>query len=71
MSETDNITDTNTEPTIELETETMVIELSCVNEAGIAGSDIPPVDPTFGSEPNSALYGDSEMFFITSRLMLA
>jgi hypothetical protein len=44
MSETDNITDTNTEPTIELETETMVIELSCVNEAGIAGSDIPPVD---------------------------
>ena len=44
MSKTDNITDTNTEPTIELETETMVIELSCVNEAGIAGSDIPPVD---------------------------
>ena len=44
MSGTDNITDTNTEPTIELETETMVIELSCVNEAGIAGSDIPPVD---------------------------
>ena len=72
MSETDNITDTNTdtggqvtahnstdnnEPTIELETETMVIELSCVNEAAIAmtpcinprkralsGSDIHPVD---------------------------
>ena len=73
MSETDNITDTNTdtdgqvtahnstdnnEPTIELETETMVIELSCVIEAGIAmtpscinprkralsGSDIPTVD---------------------------
>ena len=44
MSETDNITDTNTEPTIELETETMVIELSCVNEAGIAESDISPVD---------------------------
>jgi hypothetical protein len=74
MSETDNITDTNTdtdgqvtahnstdnnEPTIiELETETMVIELSCVNEAGIAmtpscinprkralsGSYFPPVD---------------------------
>ena len=42
MFETDNITDTNTEPTIALETETMVIELSCVNEAGIAGSDIPP-----------------------------
>jgi hypothetical protein len=52
-----NSTDNN-EPTIELETETMVIELSCVNEAGIAmtpscinsrkralsGSDIPPVD---------------------------
>ena len=68
MSDTDNITDTdgqvtahnstyNNEPTIELETEIMVIELSCVNEAGIAmtpcihprkralsGSDIPPVD---------------------------
>jgi hypothetical protein len=44
LSETDNINDTNTEPTIELETETMVIELSCVNEAGIAWSDIPPVD---------------------------
>ena len=44
MSETDNITDTNTEPTIELETETMVIELSCVNEAAIAESDISPVD---------------------------
>ena len=69
MSDTDNITDTdgqvtahnstdNNEPTIELELETMVIELSCVNEAGIAmtpscinprkralsGSDIPPVD---------------------------
>jgi hypothetical protein len=70
----DNITDTNTdtdgqvtahnstdnnEPTIiELETETMVIELSCVNEAGIpmtpscrnprkralSGSYFPPVD---------------------------
>jgi hypothetical protein len=38
-----NITDTNTEPTIALETEPMVVELSCVNEAGIAGSDIPPV----------------------------
>ena len=74
MSEMDNITDTNTdtdgqvtahnstdnnEPTIiELETETMVFELSCVNEAGIAmtpscrnprkralsGSYFPPVD---------------------------
>jgi hypothetical protein len=43
----DNITDTdgqvtahnstdNNEPTIELEPETMVIELSCGNEAGIA-----------------------------------
>jgi hypothetical protein len=39
-----NITDTNTEPTIALETETMVIELSCVNEAAIAESDISPVD---------------------------
>ena len=30
-----NITDTNTEPAIALETEPMVVELSCVNEAGI------------------------------------
>ena len=30
-----NITDTNTEHTIALETEPMVVELSCVNEAGI------------------------------------
>jgi hypothetical protein len=73
MSETDHFTDTSTdtdgqvtahnstdsnEPNIELETEPMVIELSCVNEAGIAmvpscihprkralyGSDFPPVD---------------------------